>query len=952
MASRDVDHRGRSGLRMGIALAAVLSVLASAPAAARCATLLYPDLKTLPPRDLRFDRADVDPDGGGVMHNVLRFTNTVWDDGPGRLEVRGTIDPSSGSGPATQRVYDDAGGSADFAAGSFYYHEAHHHYHYDEWGRYQLWTRAGYEAWLASGRTGGSPLLGSKTTSCMMDEEFIRDVPNQPYPPLYEAGGCLPDSNGQMLQGISPGWGDTYDYFRFEQWIDLGASGSLADGQYVLRSLTDPLNKIYESPGKSDPTRESQEDNEAVTPFAVSGGKLVDSNPPSGSVWINNVDVATASPNVIVKVLGRDDVSGVTEVRLSDDGSQWSAPQPYTGQESTAQSFVWNLADPAYGGGAADGTKTVFAEFRDASGKWSAPETDTIVLDRSGSSSSYSNAVLADSPAGYWRLGETGGTTASDAAGANPGTYRSGPALGQPSLLPADPANESVRFDGGDECLQIHSSSPLSPPLSASVEAWIKPSTVPAPGEFASIASKPGSYSLQLDGPQLEFAIIQAGGYRRVRAPIGAIEPGHVYHVVGTYDGTRQRLYVDGSEVASQLLTGAISTSDGELSIGCWTEGHEPFSGTIDEVAVYDSALSAARIEAHRTAGTDGSPPDTAIAAPSGLSATAVSGRSIELHWSDNADNEDEFRIERATDPGFSSPVVQAVWANTTSFTDGGLSPGTTYYYRVRARSATDSSAYSNPASAMTPGEPQEGPSSPAAKASTSSRHPALQGDAYGATVVGDRPLGFWRLDESSGSTAHDVRGASPGAYRGGPELGQPSLLPANSSGRSAGFANGQRVEVSDSSSLRVRGRVSVEAWIEPRALPGRRGVALIAGEPGSYALRLEGARLAFAVGRGPHAGGRVRAHAGMLAAGEAHYVVATYNGTVAELFVDGTKVAGARVPSAHLGSTRPFEIGSATRQRGQFRGAIDEVALYGKPLTPAQVSDHYRAGAWPRLSN
>jgi hypothetical protein len=250
----------------------------------------------------------------------------------------------------------------------------------------------------------------------MIDEEFIRNLPNQPYPPQYGTGGCFPDSQGRMLQGISPGWGDTYDYFRFEQWIDLGPSGSLANGQYVLRSVADPLNKIYESPGKADTSRESTEDNEAITEFAVQGGGLVDSNPPSGSVRINDIDTATSSPGVIVKVLGRDDISGVTQLRLSNDGNAWSAPQGYTGRESTAQAVAWNLTDPAYGGNGSDGLKTVFVQFRDASGKWSAAETDTIVLDRAGGSSLYSNTVIGDGPSGYWRLGETTGTTAPNSA--------------------------------------------------------------------------------------------------------------------------------------------------------------------------------------------------------------------------------------------------------------------------------------------------------------------------------------------------------------------------------------------------------------------------------------------------------------------------------------------------------------------------------------------------------
>ena len=187
-------------------LAALLFALSAVPAHA--ATLLYPNLKTLAPRDLRLDNADVDASEATVMHNVLRFSNTTWNSGPGKLEMRGLIDPKTKAGPATQRVYDDSGGSTDFAAGNFYYHAAHSHYHYDDWGRYELWTKADYDSWLASGKTKGTPTVGSKTTSCMIDEEFIRSgLPNQPYPEVYGTGGCFPDGQGKMLQGISPGGG-------------------------------------------------------------------------------------------------------------------------------------------------------------------------------------------------------------------------------------------------------------------------------------------------------------------------------------------------------------------------------------------------------------------------------------------------------------------------------------------------------------------------------------------------------------------------------------------------------------------------------------------------------------------------------------------------------------------------------------------------------------------------
>jgi hypothetical protein len=396
---------------------------------------LFPNLKTLPPRDLRFDRTDVSQDSSGVMHNVLRFSNTVYNVGEGKLEMWGNVNPS---GIAYQRVYDTNGTYTDSEVGIFYYHAIHDHYHFENWGQFQLWKKAEYDQYVASGGTQAEfSNAGVKTTSCVLDEEFITTLTDTPYPGVYPWTGCIPSggkNTGKIVEGLSVGWGDTYDYYRYEQWIDLDQE-TLADGQYVLRSITDPLNKIYESAGKSDPSREGVADNEAITPFTVSGGQIIDTLPPSGTVYINDVQVSTLNPNVTVKVVGRDDVSGVQQVRLSNDGINWSAYIPYTGVQSLAQSISWNLADPAYGGSSQIGLKTVYVQFQDVSGKVSSNQTDTIILGAIPATSGYSTAVLGDNPVSYWRLSEDSGTTAIDNQGANHGTYNNNPMLGAPGLI-------------------------------------------------------------------------------------------------------------------------------------------------------------------------------------------------------------------------------------------------------------------------------------------------------------------------------------------------------------------------------------------------------------------------------------------------------------------------------------------------------------------------------------
>jgi titin len=86
-------------------------------------------------------------------------------------------------------------------------------------------------------------------------------------------------------------------------------------------------------------------------------------------------------------------------------------------------------------------------------------------------------------------------------------------------------------------------------------------------------------------------------------------------------------------------------------------------------------------------------------AAPKALTITASS--QINLAWTDASTNETGFRIERSTD-GTSFTQLTTTGANTTTYTNSGLTEGTLYYYRVRATNTAGNSAYSNTVSATT----------------------------------------------------------------------------------------------------------------------------------------------------------------------------------------------------------------------------------------------------------
>lgn len=89
-------------------------------------------------------------------------------------------------------------------------------------------------------------------------------------------------------------------------------------------------------------------------------------------------------------------------------------------------------------------------------------------------------------------------------------------------------------------------------------------------------------------------------------------------------------------------------------------------------------------------------------AAPSSLVATAHSSTSIGLTWTDNATDETGFIIERSTTSGSGFTSIATPAADATSYTDTGLTPGTTYYYRISAANASGQSTASAESSATT----------------------------------------------------------------------------------------------------------------------------------------------------------------------------------------------------------------------------------------------------------
>lgn len=251
-------------------------------------------------------------------------------------------------------------------------------------------------------------------------------------------------------------------------------------------------------------------------------------------------------------------------------------------------------------------------------------------------SSAYETAVLADSPAAYYRLNESSGSTMSDDSGNSlNGTYAgSGVTYSATGATPTD-SDSAVTLNGSGGGASVADASGFDPTSALTLEAWIKPTSFSGePTVVAKTNSSIAQYGMWIydtgGNPDGISMYVDIGGTDHY---ITVTNTGWKYNVwnqlVGTYDGSHFRLYVNARMVGQQAQTGSISTLTNSFGIGkeptSW--GDPSFTGGIDEVAVYDTALSAGRIAAHFQASANaGSTPSTSTPYPQSVLADSPGG--------------------------------------------------------------------------------------------------------------------------------------------------------------------------------------------------------------------------------------------------------------------------------------------------------------------------------------
>ncbi len=558
--------------------------------------------------------------------------------------------------------------------------------------------------------------------------------------------------------------------------------------------------------------------------------------------------------------------------------------------------------------------------------------------------SNYSPTVL-DTPglAHYWRLNETAGTSFADLVGASTATSVGGPTLGVAGGVPHD-SDKAVRFDGVDDA----ASAPvdLSGKGAVTVEFWLKWNAYANDDRLAmeftgNFNSVPGGFLVDPNSPQFggTFGVGIGSGASRNNVFFARPSANAWHHYAFVLDSvapaTEQVIpYVDGQPVAytkADSGTGAPSFAKSTLYLMSRAASELRGAGDLDEVALYDRALSAATVAEHFNSESVNKRPTATFQAPGSAKVGAVV--SFDASASSDADG----------------TIARYEWdldGNGTYETDTGASPLASSTYAkaaavsVHLRVTDDKGATGTAVRVLTvegeAGE-EEGTKQP--------------GYAEGVLATSGL-LNYWRLGEAVGPALLDSAGNHTANATGEPTLGATGAL-AGDPDTAVSFdgiddAAGAPVQLGGKTALTVSFWLKWDAWANNDEL-AMELTDNFNGTPGGLLIDPNSSYGSFAVGIGIGSSRNVSVFPRPSAGAWHHYafVLDTQAPAAQQVvpYVDGQPVAYTKVESGT--GAEPFAdatLWMMSRAGGSLRGAgdLDEVALFGRALSAAEVAGQF----------
>jgi PKD repeat protein len=559
--------------------------------------------------------------------------------------------------------------------------------------------------------------------------------------------------------------------------------------------------------------------------------------------------------------------------------------------------------------------------------------------------SNYSPTVL-DTPglAHYWRLNETGGSSFADLVGTSNATASGGPTLGVAGGVPHD-SDKAARFDGVNDA--AGAAVDLSGKTAVTVEFWMKWNAYVNDDDLAmeftgNFNETPGGFLVDPNAPQFggSFGVGIGSGASRNNVFFTRPAAGTWHHYVFVLDTTAPAAsqitpYVDGQPVTYQKAdsgSGAPAFAKSNLYFMSRAATALFGAGDLDEVAIYDRALSGATVAEHFNSDSVNKRPTASFQAP----ASAKVGQAVTFDASASKDAD--------------GTIAKYEWdldGNGSYETDTGTTPTASRTYTsaaavsVHLRVTDDKGATAAAVRVLTV-EGEAGPEEEGGKQPTYS-----EGVLKTAGV-----LDYWRLGEAVGPALLDSAGPNSATAAGGATLGATGAL----TGDPDTAVSFDGIDDSASAPVQMGGKtaVTVGFWLKWDAWKNNDELAMELTDnfnetPGGFLIDPNSSYSSFAVGIGMGSSRNVSIFARPTAGEWHHYAFVLDTAAPASEqvipYVDGQPVSYTKVESGTGAS--PFADANlyfmSRAGSGLFgAGGLDEVALYGRALSAAEIANQF----------
>ncbi len=358
--------------------------------------------------------------------------------------------------------------------------------------------------------------------------------------------------------------------------------------------------------------------------------------------FIRAVDPAgnlSASTPVIAASGGN--AAPVPEFSATVDGMRVNVDASGSSDDGTIANYAWDFGDGGSGTGAtashtfsAAGEYDVRLVVTDDGGEL-ASLTKTVTIIQPAPADAYGAAVYEDGPDLYWRLGEPTGPVAKDSSTSlSPGTYSGSVTQGAAGAL-AGVDDSAADFDGSSGL--VAGDKAYTNPSNYSLELWFNTTTtrggklIGFGNQASGLSSSYDRHVYMQDDGKLVFGV-WTGAMNTITTP-ASYNDGGWHHMTATQSGDGMVLYVDGQRVGTHPQTAAQDYT-GYWRVGgdtTWGSSSPYLDGAIDEVAVYNGALTGLQVARHYSLGADEEPP--VFAEPTDNYGAAVYAADPAAYW-------------------------------------------------------------------------------------------------------------------------------------------------------------------------------------------------------------------------------------------------------------------------------------------------------------------------------